>query len=498
VLGDAVNMAARIEQAADGGQILMSANTVRLTEPHVRVRDLGQRELRGFAQQVQLFELIGLAEDAEEELEAHAAARSQAAGGRSIVSQVAAPLLAVLLLSPVAAAPGQAQLLERLPTLESLVVTSADGTFQLGLSGRLDIEGFLPQADPAWIIPSTTPFVAPRLRLFADALLGDHVIGSMELRVDGGEEPRAEHIDVRIDQLFLRVTPIAAIAVQAGKFVSPFGGWPQRHHTAADPFIRPPLSYDYRTILSAAEAPASVDALLAWKDNPDVRRPAGAPVVWGAPYQWGAMLMGTVAGVDWRGAALNSAPSSEPDEWGLDRGMSAPSFVFNAGTQLSPAVRVELSYNRGPWLREDVTGLPDGWQASDYNQQIWGAEAVFKYGRTKLRGELFHDTWGVPNVGYGAVDVSWYAEAEQAVSPAFTLAARVGAIHFLKMSGGEGAGSGWDYGTPWDYNVRRLQLASGYRVARNAGIRAELMLNGTAAPLKPRDNLAALQLWWEF
>jgi hypothetical protein len=126
---------------------------------------------------------------------------------------------------------------------------------------------------------------------------------------------------------------------------------------------------------------------------------------------------------------------------------------------------------------------------------------VFKYGRSKLRGELFHDSWGVPKVGYDVVDLSWYVEAEQSVGTGITVAARLGGLHFMEMAGAvDTADPNYDasYAARWDYDVRRLQLAAGYRLARNAGVRGELMLNDVAGPLRPRSNLIAAQFWWEF
>lgn len=408
------------------------------------------------------------------------------------------PLLTWLIAACLTAAPAAGQF-PALPTLEELHISSASGWFQLGFSGRLDLEGYLPQDAPAWIIPDTDPFVAPRLRVFGDAFFGEHFLLSSELRVDRGEEPRADAMEVRLDQLFVRFTPPVPVALQAGKFVSPFGGYPQRHHTSADPLIRPPLPYDYRTILSAARAPGSAADLLTWKDWPEQWRPGGAPVVWGAPYQWGAMLMGDVGPVSARAAVMNSAPSSEPGEWGLERGFGAPSWIASAGMQVAVPLRVELSYNRGPWLREDAMGLPAGADAADYDQAIWGAGAVFHAGGSTVRAEAFHDTWGVPNIGYGVVDVSWYVEAEHDVDrfTGLTLAARYSAIHFGEV-GGSGSGYGTDYGARWDYDVSRLQIGAGYRLARNAGIRGEYAFNGSVTTGDLRDNLLSVQLWWEF
>jgi class 3 adenylate cyclase len=492
VLGDAVNMAARIEAMAEGGQILMSEHTLRHLQGHVQVRDLGVRELRGFAQPVGIFELLALSPGAPEPDRPGQLRRSTP---RAAVI-VGAALVAALVMP----APAAAQAFPELPTLQGITLSSASGWFQAGFSGRLDIDAYLPQDDPAWIIPSTSPFVAPRLRIFSDAFFGERILASAELRVDRGEEPAAGDMEARVDQLFIRFIPAAPVALQLGKFVSPFGGWAQRHHSGADPFVRPPLPHDYRTVLTAHHAPSSAVALATWKNAPDAHRPRGAPVIWGAPYQWGAMLMGSAGKVSWRAAAMNSAPSSEPEEWGLARGFSAPSYVASAGIQLHPALRLELSFDTGPWMTADATGLAAGADPSAYSQRIWGAEAIWKYGNNVLRGELFHDTWGVPNVGYNVVDLSWYAEAERTIVPGLTVAGRYGMIHFSALGDGyyaePGLGTGDD--AKWDYDVSRLQLSAGYRLARNAGVLAEMMFNDSASPESFRDNLLSLQLWWEF
>ncbi|HSJ10825.1 MAG TPA: hypothetical protein VK928_12955, partial [Longimicrobiales bacterium] len=377
------------------------------------------------------------------------------------------------------------------PTLENVRIESAGGWFQLGFSGRLDLEGYLPGDEPAWIIPTTEPFVAPRLRVFADAFFGERVVTSAELRVDRGEEPAAQAMEVRIDQLFARFSIVPQLALQAGKFVSPLGGYSSRHHSVADPLVRPPLLYDYRTVMCPGIAPLSTSGLMTWKDRPDEFRDKGAPVIWGAPYQWGAMALGSVGPLEYRVAAMNSAPSSEPEEWGLDRGFDALSYIGSVGLQVVPQLRVRVSYSTGPWLQDVVRNLEAG-RSSYYDQRLWGAEATLHAGRTTLRGEVFHDTWEVPNTDYDPVDVSWYVEAERDVKAGVTLAARYGAIHFSELGGAT------QYGEPWDYDVNRLQLGAGYRLARNLGARVEAALNGTNGPHDPSDNLFSAQLWWTF
>jgi class 3 adenylate cyclase len=488
VLGDAVNLASRVEHHAPSAGVLITQHTYAHVAQHVRVQDVGLVELRGFAQAVQLYQVV----------EVHGAPEPE--GRRSGASGAAlAPGAVALALLALGSGGLHAQLVDELPTLERLYLSSASGALQLGFSGRLDLEAYLPEDEPAWIIPSTEPFVAPRLRLFADAFLGERVFASAELRVDRGEEPAAGDVEVRIEQAFLRLTPMPELSLQAGKFVSPFAGYAQRHHTEADPLIRPPLTYDHRTILNAGQVPGSGSALLAWKDAPAEHRPAGSPVVWGTPYQWGAMVSGGVGRVSTRFALMNSVPSSAPEEWALDEGFTSPALVATVGAQLGPALRVEVSHSRGAWIHDDVGGLPPLSSAEDFEQRIWAAEAVFALGRTKLRGEVFRDSWEVPNVFDDAVDVSWYVEGEQGVAPGLAVAARYGRIHFMQLDPGP---TGQSYGSGdaarWDYGVSRLQLGAGYHIARNAGVRAEATLNGSVAPESPRNDLFALQLWWEF
>ena len=487
VLGETVNLAARLCSAAAPEEILVTEATLAAAGEDAESMEVRSLELKGFSRPVPV----------------HVLTESVARVGRTSARAASRALAALLaLVAAGVAAPSSAQ---SLPTLSDLGLgyISPEGMVQLGFSGRLDVEGYLPSEEPTWIIPSTDPFVAGRARLFGDLFVGSRVFASAELRVDRGEEPAAGDWEARLDQAFARVGPFGPVSIQAGKFVSPFGGWPQRHHTQADPFIRPPLSYDYRTMICPSFAPRGTAGFLAWKDDvPFDFRPTGAPPVWGAPYQWGGMLLGGVGATTFRVAVMNSAPSSEPWawEWDADR-FRHPSFVANAGWQASPALRLEASYNRGPYLEPPVAnGLDEGWEWHDYVQEIFGIEAVWAAGPVVLRGEAFGDRWEVPNVPEDAWDWSYYLEGHVDVLAGGYVAARFGQILFNELGGGTGGGyttGGSDY--QWDYDVARLQLAAGYRAFRNAGIRAEVLLNRTGDPAgDPRDDLLSLQLWWEY
>ena len=76
----------------------------------------------------------------------------------------------------------------------------------------------------------------------------------------------------RVEQTYLRYKPWSSrdLAIQSGKFVSPLGAYNQRHDTTADPFIRPPLMYDDRTMVSSRLVPRRNDGFIRWKHAPDI------------------------------------------------------------------------------------------------------------------------------------------------------------------------------------------------------------------------------------
>ena len=106
----------------------------------------------------------------------------------------------------------------------------------------------------------------------------------------------------------------------------------------------------------------------------------------------------------------------------------------------------------------------------------------------------------MPNVADDPIDISWSVEGRREVHPDLFVAARVGQIRFNDV---RVSAIGYN-GLPvfgyeaWDYNVRRLQVAFGHRLASNAEIRAEFMSNVTEGPIDPEDDLFSVQFWWAF
>jgi class 3 adenylate cyclase/tetratricopeptide (TPR) repeat protein len=60
VVGDAVNIAARLEQAAPAGAVLLGAETYALVRDHVEAKELDPLELKGKAEPIPAYQLVGL------------------------------------------------------------------------------------------------------------------------------------------------------------------------------------------------------------------------------------------------------------------------------------------------------------------------------------------------------------------------------------------------------------------------------------------------------
>jgi hypothetical protein len=380
-------------------------------------------------------------------------------------------------------------------TLHPFKLLSESGQFQFGLSGRAILEAFVLGSDGAGLISTGSEFLSGRGSLFADLYLGGHVYATAEFRLDTGEAPKKGVVTGRMEQAFVRYKPVHSrtLYLQYGKFVSPFGAYNQRHDSVADPFIRPPLMYDYRTMVSADFIPRSNDGFISWKYAPQIWRPRGAPPIWGNPYQWGGMFFGSVQKMDFRFAVMNSAPSSDPGMWDHQPGQEIhPSLVVHAGCRILPGFYLGGAFNHGPYLGERAKATIPEDEFNSYKQQIWEMEFLFERGKTQIRGEVFRDQWEVKGVRDYPVDVSGYFEVKQKFLSGFYAAFRYGTIRYNEISRSNGSKEAWDF------NIWRAQAALGYRIFRNLDFRTEYMYNRTSGLPDPSDNLFSAQLRFEF
>ncbi len=486
VLGSIVNLAARLTGAAGAGEILVSGETRRLAGKACLATLAGTRALKGFSSEVEVYSVDGVD---------RSLTRSASTARLPALPRRPAPAVLALSLGVGALVAQPCDAAGQWPTLADAGVgyLSEEGTFQVDLSGQLDLESFWFQSDEnalSGLAFGSGYLFAPRARLFLDTFYGDHVYALVEWRGDRGEAPTADFWEARLEQAYLRVGNVSgSFSLQGGIFASPFGSYSDRHLSVIDPFIRPPLMYDYRTVISRRWSPQNADWFSRWKDNPAEWRRDGAPPIWDVPYQWGAMTKLGSGRVKVRLAAMNSAPSSEPADWYEFDVVQALSWIGGVEVRVSPEVSVGASYNKGPYARNEIpnspANVPPGFT---YDQEMWAADIAFARGPVMLRAEMVHDSWVVPNVDEEAVDIGFNAEAQMDLSARWSAAVRFGRIDFRELSGlGD-----------WDWDVQRLEGGIGYRIARNAGVMAGYASTWDAGPLDPGDDLTSIRLWWGF
>jgi class 3 adenylate cyclase len=59
-IGDTVNLASRLQTRAEGGQVLINASTYAYVREHVDVQPIGQIQVKGKAEPVEVFLLLGV------------------------------------------------------------------------------------------------------------------------------------------------------------------------------------------------------------------------------------------------------------------------------------------------------------------------------------------------------------------------------------------------------------------------------------------------------
>jgi len=481
VVGGTVNLAARLCKSAVGGQILCTGETLEAAGDAPPARSMGSRPFKGFTSEVEVYSV-------ETGIEDRPKARPR---GRSL-----AILLAGMFLAPAA---GHAQGGEW-PTLAGagLEYVSPSGFFQIGLSGQLDIEALHTSTPWAGLVhqESAGGLAAHRLRIFTDVFVGDNVYGLIEFRSDRGHAPSDDPVSARIEQAYLRFTNDAgSLGFQVGLIPAPFGSYSQRHLTTADPFLRPPLPYDYHTVLHRLIDPRSIDGFLSWRDDSSRWREPGVPPLWDVPYQWGGQLTWKIGPMDFRLAGVNSAPSSEPDAWYDLSEIEYPSWVLGTGITLSPSLRLGLGYNRGPWtdwgLSHDDTPGATVYHDPYSDQEMFSADFTFARGPVVLRGEAILDRWEIPGVPQGVVDVNYTVEGQVDLAAGIFLAARVGYIDFRPVTGET-------IEVDWDYDVARYETSLGYRLARNAGVLVSAYSQVQEDFGETDTRFVGARLWWAF
>ena len=446
-------------------------------------------------------------------------AAASSSGGRGLkgIGLAAALCLGVLAPSALVAQGGQ------WPTLSDAGIEylSSSGFLQVSLSGQLDLEamhvggaawaGLVKQRSNTETPPTNWVrcsycheglgynsrggrVLAHRLRVFTDIFLGDHLYSLVEVRSDRGHAPSNKAVEVRVEQAYVRLaTASGGLGLQVGRFAGPFGSYALRHLTVADPFLRPPLPYEYRTLLVRPHIPGGPGerALLA--------RLAGHLPEPGCAAGVGRAVPGRSDAVRCVGAVRPSVggdgerPLERPGRLGLRPRPAQTAFMGRRSPdQTEPGPRAGGRPTAGARGCRSPSGqrppsLAQSWR--DFDQEIVSVDVAYARGPLMVRAEAMLDLWEVPAVEDRLRDISYTAELRWDLSAGLWAAGRFGLIDFGPLEGG---GRTLD----WDRDVYRLEGSLGYRLVRNAGV----MLSGYRQNVRgaPGTTFVGARLWYAF
>ncbi len=374
-----------------------------------------------------------------------------------------------------------------------LTVASRDGAMVADLSLMSDVT-FYAQDKPAQglLFSDNDEYVAPRIAAFLDVGYDEWLVLHAQAAADRGLDPgERSHGDVRLDELFVEahVTEAGRLSLRVGKFASSFGGWITRHLAWDNPMITAPLIYEDVLPMTDRTAPLSPPAFASRRNMVDKQRD-WVPIVWGASYTSGASLSAGTDTLDMTIEVKNAALSSRPETWD----------IFGGGYETDPSVTGHVrwhpaeawwfggSASRGPYLQDDAKPtLPAGKQVDDYDQTTFGVDASYEHRRLQLWAELVHAKFHTPVVD-DVEGLSGFVEARYKATAQVWVGARWNQSWFDDAPGSD---------VSWNRDMRRLDLALGYRHTAHLEVKAQYSLSNQAGREIDGEHLFAAQfvLW---
>jgi len=384
---------------------------------------------------------------------------------------------------------------------DALSIRDSQQQFQLQLSGLIDFEGyFIDQRAPALINTDDSFLFNPRLSLFLDAQWTSHWYFFGQLRIDRGFDPSDKGAQVRLDEYFLRYTPLDHpwVAVQVGKFATVVGNWTSRHLSWDNPFINAPLPYENVTGIWDSEAPADIDELFAWAhvreydsgDYSDKYR--RVPIIWGPSYASGFAVLGTIEKFDYAFELKNSALASRPESWDVTNvGFENPTVSGRVGLRPNEMWNVGFSASSGPYLLNQASSsLPAGRDIDDYREILLGHDLSFAWHHWQFWAEFFETRFEVPRVGH-ADTFSYYFETKYKFTPQL-----FGALRWNQQVYGTVNDEGEQ--VKWGNDVWRVDAAVGYRFTNYLQGKLQYSFKHDDSPIQTGEQLIATQFTIKF
>jgi len=377
---------------------------------------------------------------------------------------------------------------------DHLFLASPNGWFRSDLSGLLDLETYYVDQRGPGLIFGDESFFGPRLSLFLDTHMGEHLYSLLQARFDRGFDPRSQKQDARLDEYLLRYKPFKTgwVHFQIGKFATVVGNWVRRHDSWQNPFINAPVPYENVTIASDLSPPRDPQDFLLRRLSAD-RKALWLPVIWGPAYTTGASVFGTLERFDYAFEVKNNSISSRPPFWTARQvRWRDPTVSGRLGYRPSPAWNLGTSFSLGTYLNEKARpSLPPGKDLDDYYQIMVGPDIEFAWRRWQVWSEAFWSRFEVPNAG-NADTLTYYVETRYKMTPRTFLAGRWNQQFFSQIDDGAGGHK------RWDRDLFRVDLSLVFRLSRHMQTKFQYSYSHQKGELQQGENLFANQVTFKF
>jgi len=376
---------------------------------------------------------------------------------------------------------------------ERLYLEFPEAAFRTDLSVLADIEGYYIDQHPPGLLFSDDDFlVQPRLSLFLDTRLGDHLYSLVQFRVDRGFDPGVEPDgDARFDEYLLRYTPFDQpwVNLQVGKFATVYGNFVPRHDSWNNSFINSPLPYENVITISDQAAPPNRTAFLNRRNVHD-QKTKWVPIIWGPSYTAGASIFGTANRFDYAFEFKNASLSSRPAAWDpFELQWENPTYTGRIGMRPNAAWNIGANASYGPYLLPSAnTPTVD---ISKFQQFTIGPDISFSWRHWQFWAEAMAARFEVPNVG-NADTIAYYLESRYKITPKLFGALRWNQQFFDDVKNAAGAD------VPWDRDIWRAEVALGYRFTRHLQTKLQYSYSRQKGNLQEGEQMAAAQLTLKF
>jgi len=378
----------------------------------------------------------------------------------------------------------------------ALWIHDSNNRFQLQLTGLLDFEGYYIDQRPPGTIDSANEFLFnPRLWLFLDAQIMTHLYFCAQVRVDRGFDPSNKGAQMRLDEYFVRYTPLdERISFEIGKFATVIGNWVPRHDSWLNPLINAPLPYENIITLADTEAPSSRRDF-AGRRFQTTEQYERIPLIWGPNYTAGAAVLGTIDKFDYAFEIKNAAISSRPDSWQpTETNWDNPSYAGRMDYRPNESWNLGMSGSIGPYMTntaETRETLPLGKSIDNYNEYLIGQDASYAWRHLQIFAEIFEARFEVPTVG-DADTLSYYIESRYKITPQLFVAGRWNQQLYATVPTG-----GWGP-QPWGNDIWRVDAALGYRFTNYLQVKIQYSFSRQDAAVQQGEQLVAGQLTIKF